>query len=279
MNDKKDILGAIGGNNAGASGNGGGEPDYKALYEQSQKELQTQRVEAGRLKQTSDELSAARKELEALKRAKRTEEAISALPDDLKNEVPDDIKRGAAIIAGKAVDSAIGGAMAGTEERLAKLERGAEEERNRATLARKREFEGKIASTYPDFVKGISEGGDKRDAWKKYMKHNAGSVNTALDTFDFDTLEYHIKNFYREIEVPLPSGNQDGSATPDPRATGGGASTQAVVLQPGKTYTAQEYQRILNDAQTKFQRHVISYKEYAGICDELTKAYKEGRVK
>jgi len=272
--ETENIMGAIGGTTAeGATG--GGEPDYKALYEESQKRLQSEKVEAGRLKHEVEVNSALRKELEELKKAKRTEEAISALPDDLKSEVPDDFKRGSAIIAQKAVDSA----MAGAEERLARLEQGAEAEKKRIEAAQKAEFAARINATFPGFAKSIGKGGDKYDAWVKYQKHNLGTIQAALASCDFDTLKYHIEMFLKEAGLPLPSGNQDGTAAPDPRSMGGGASTQAAVLQPGKTYTAQEYQRILNDAQTKFQRHAIGYKEYVGICDELTKAYKEGRVK
>ena len=272
--ETENIIGAIGGNPAEGT-NGNGEPDYKALYEEMQKKLQSEKVEAGRLKREVEENSALRKELAELKKAKRTEEAISALPDDLKTEVPDDFKRGSAIIAQKAVDSA----MAGAEERLARLEQGAEAERKRLEEVRRAEFVAKIEATFPGFAKSIGKGGDKYDAWIKYQKHNLGTLQAALASNDFDTMKYHIEMFHKEVGVPIPSGSQDGTAAPDPRSMGGGASTQAAVLQPGKTYTASEYQRILNEAQSKFQRHLIGYKEYVGICDELTKAYKEGRVK
>ena len=272
--ETENIIGAIGGTPADGT-TGGGEPDYKALYEEMQRKLQSEKVEAGRLKRSEEEKAALRKELEELKKAKRTEEAMNALPDDLKAEVPDDFKRGSAIIAQKAVDTA----MAGTEERLARLEQGAEAEKLRLESARKAEFAARINATFPGFAKSIGKGGDKYDAWVKYQRHNLGSIQAALASCDFDTLKYHIEMFHREAGIPVPSGSQDGAAAPDPRSMGGGASTQAAVLQPGKTYTAQEYQRILNDAQARFQRHVIGYKEYVGICGELTKAYKEGRVK
>ena len=100
--ETENIIGAIGGTPADGT-TGVGEPDYKALYEEMQRKLQSEKVEAGRLKRSEEEKAALRKELEELKKAKRTEEAMDALPDDLKAEVPDDFKRGSAIIAQKAV--------------------------------------------------------------------------------------------------------------------------------------------------------------------------------
>lgn len=269
----ENILGALGGNAAGADN--GGAPDYKALYEEAQKQLQTEKVEAGRLKQEVEKNAALRKELDELKKAKQAEDVISALPDDLKAEVPDDFKRGSALIAQKAAEMAV----AGQNERLARLEQEREEEKKRKAQAAQAEMLKRIDETFPGFGKSVLAGGDKHDAWNKYLVRNAPSVVKALNDADFDTMKYHVEMFFKGLELPLPSGSQDGSAAPDPRSMGGGVESQTVVLQPGKTYTANEYKRILDDAQGKFQRHLLSYKEYVGICEELSKAYKEGRVK
>ena len=232
----ENILGALGGNAAGADN--GGAPDYKALYEEAQKQLQTEKVEAGRLKQEVE-------------------------------------KRGSALIAQKAAEMAV----AGQNERLVRLEQEREEEKKRKAQEAQAEMLKRIDETFPGFGKSVLVGGDKHDAWNKYLVRNAPSVVKALNDADFDTMKYHVEMFFKGLELPLPSGSQDGSAAPDPRSMGGGVESQTVVLQPGKTYTANEYKRILDDAQGKFQRHLLSYKEYVGICEELSKAYKEGRVK
>lgn len=274
MNEKTEsIVGAIGGNAEGTEN--GGAPDYKALYEEAQRKLQSEKVEAGRLKKESEENAALRKQIEELKKSKRLEDAISALPEDLRSEVPDDLKRGSAIIANQAVDMAMQDANA----RIARLEEEREVERKAKTELARRELDERLATTFPGFARSIGKGGDKHEAWIKYQERNAQTLKSAIETSDFDTLKYHIEMFYKNLDLPLPSGDQGGSAAPEPRAMGGGVESQAVVLQPGKTYTAKEYQRILDDAQAKFQRHILSYKEYVGICDELSKAYKEGRVK
>lgn len=267
------IVGNLG---AGAEGgDNGGAPDYKALYEESQKSLQSERVEAGRLKKQVEENEALRKKIAELEQTKKVEDALNALPEDLKADVPDDFKRGSALIAQQTVDSA----MKTANERIARLEQEKEAEAKRKSELASRELDMRLAETFPGFGSSIAKGGDKHEAWAKYQMKNAPTINAAIQSNDFDTLKYHIEMFHRIHELPLPSGNQDGSAVPDPRSMGGGVESQAVVLQPGKTYTAQEYQRILTEAQEKFQRHLLTYKEYVGICEELSKAYKEGRVK
>lgn len=274
MNGKTEsIIGAIGGNAEG-SGNGGA-PDYKALYEETQKRLQSEKVEAGRLRKEIEANEALRKEIEDLKKSRQTEEAIAALPDDLKTEVPDDIQRTSAIIAQKSVDTA----MQGANERLARLEQEREEERRRRSELARRELDARLDSSFPGFGHDIAPGGDKREAWNKYQTMNAQTIAHAIETADFETLKYHIETFYRDLGLSLPSGDRGGAAAPDPRAIGGGIASQTATLQPGKTYTVNEYRRILDDAQAKFQRHVLSYKEYAGVCEELSRAYREGRVK
>ena len=268
--EKKDILGAIGGN--AADKNGVVEPDYKALYEEAQKELQTNKVEDGRLRKVNEELAAARKELDELRRSKRTEDAIGALPEDLQ-DMPDDIKRGAAIIAEKAVETAVGGAMAETNDRLARLEKEREESRASAERIRKDEFERRLSYTYYDFLKGISDGGDKREAWMKYRRFNEASIQSAIASCDYDTLEYHIKNFYREIDVPVPTAGQAYIA-PEPRPFSGGAP--AIPHGGGKTYTLDEYVALQEKCEKLFYENKAAYSE---LRDELEKAMAEGRVK
>lgn len=258
------------------SGGGGAEDatDYKTEYEKLQKQLQSERVEAGRLKKANEENAALRKELEELKSAQETEEAMEALPENLR-DLPDDYKQGAAVLAKHVVDKS-------NSERDAKMR--AMEERFEAEDKRRRveamgSFVNKIEAAYPGFLASIREGGDKKSAWIQYQKHNSATIKTALAEGDFETLSYHIGQFYSSLGIDAPLGNQDGSAAPDPHSFGGGASYLQRAVSPGKTYTANEYRNILDSAQTKFQNQQISYKDYSNICDELTRAYREGRVK
>jgi len=262
-----------GGDNVVAAGGAEDTTDYKAEFEKLQKQLQGERVEAGRLKKANEENAALRKRLEELEAQRGTEEAVNALPENLK-ELPDDYKQGAAALAKHMVDKA----NAARDAKMNEMEERFKAEEKRRRLEAMGSFVGRIEATFPGFLASIREGGDKKAAWVRYQRFNAATIKTALAESDFDTLSHHISQFYSSIGVAVPSGSQDGSAAPDPRSMGGGVQTQ-IPGGPGKTYSAEEYKRILDEAQTKFQSQQISYKDYSAICGELTKAYREGRVK
>lgn len=273
--DTQKAVEALGGGNAGGTSGGAGHApiDYKAEYEKVQRQLQGERVEAGRLKKANEENAALRKRLEELESQRGTEEALAALPENLR-ELPDDYKQGAAALAKHMVDKA----NAERDAKLQEMETRFEEGERRRRVEAMGSFVGRIESSYPGFIKSIGDGGDKQKAWVTYQRHNAATIKAAIAECDFDTLAYHIKSFYSSLGLDAPSGNQDGSAAPDPRAIGGGAQTQ-VTGGPGRTYSVEEYKRTMDEAQAKFQSQQISYRDYSAICGELTKAYREGRVK
>ncbi len=143
---------------------------------------------------------------------------------------------------------------------------------------RQREFVERLNASFPGFLNAIQPGGDKHEPWKKYQRYNAGTITNALDTGDYDTLAYHIRNFYSSfLGVSVPSAT-DG-ATPEPRNFAGGGSSQNLFAGDGREYTVKEYQDILGKAQADFHAHRISYQRYEEICGELSTAFKEGRVK
>ena len=265
--------GMLGGGDNGGGDHGEHEIDYKAEYEKMQKQLQGERVEAGRLKKANEENAALRKRIEELEAQHGTEEAVQSLPENLR-ELPEDYKQGAAVLAKHMVDKA----NAARDAKMKEMEARFEAESKRRRLEAMGSFVSKIEATYPGFLASIGNGGDKMAAWKKYQRFNAATIKAALAEGDFETLSHHIGQFYASIGVAAPSGNQDGSAAPDPRSMGGGVQTQ-IPGGPGKTYTVDEYKQILDEAQTKFNNQQISYKDYSAICGELTKAYREGRVK
>lgn len=262
-----------GGDNTEGSESGKSAIDYRAEYEKMQKQLQSERVESGRLKKANEENAALRKRLEELEAQKGTDEAVAALPENLR-DLPDDYKQGAAVLAKHMVDKA----NAERDAKMREMEARFDAESKRRRIEAMGSFVSKIEAAYPGFLASIGENGDKKAAWQKYQKYNAATIKSALAEGDFDTLSHHIGQFYGSIGVEVPSGSQDGSAAPDPRAMGGGVQTQ-ISVGSGRTYSVDEYKRILDEAQTKFNNQQMSYKDYSAICGELTKAYREGRVK
>lgn len=265
--------GGEGGGDGGGAGNGG-EVDYKARCAELEKQLQSAHVEGGRVKKLDGELKEARARIAELEQNAAREAALGELPEELK-DVPDDIKNTSLAIAQGLVKKA----MAGSEKRMKELEERVNNSENRRSQQTSLEFAQKVNAKYPGFFEAVTNGGDKKEAWDQYQIHNLATIQTAIRNCDFETLSYHIGQFYKSIDQLPPSGGQDGSAAPDPRAMGGGANTQTVGIQPGKTYSVQEWCQIRDEAQAKFQSQKISYKDYAAICDELTKAHREGRVK
>ena len=120
---------------------------------------------------------------------------------------------------------------------------------------------------------------EKESVLEKLQRFVPNGLQSKLDAAFVKAFQLIFEKGTVVIEKTYPSGGQDVSAAPDPRAMGGGANTQTVGIQPGKTYSVQEWCQIRDEAQAKFQSQKISYKDYAAICDELTKAHREGRVK
>ncbi len=277
MNEEtKKAVEALSGGSAGTKSTEGTDPkvDYKAECEKLQKQLQGERVETGRLKKANEENAALRKRLEELEARMGAEEAYDALPDRLKEELPDDYKQGAAALAKHMVDKA----NAERDAKLKEMEERLAQDEERRRVEAMGNFIERIKATYPGFTKSVSEGGDKQEAWIKYQQNNAESINAALADGNFKKLSYHIERFYSSLGLDVPSGNRDETAAPEPRAIGGG-DVAHLKSGTGKTYTVEEWKRTMDEAQTKHQSGQLSSKDYSAICAELTKAYQEGRVK
>ena len=250
---------------------GGDTTDWKAKYEEAQKALASARVDQGRVKKLDEEKKALEAKIAELSASRRSEAAISALPDDIREDMPEKFAQGTALVAQKMVDEALASRDAELRELKAKMAEGAE--RN-AAIARQ-QFGNRIEQEFPGFLKSaVMDGGDKHPAWVQYQRYNAASINAAVDACDFDVLKYHIEKFFRdELGVEPPSGGT-GAAAPDPSTTGGGTS---VALKPGKTYTWDEIDKLYDEIEVLRARG--DYKGMQQLSDEVERAQKEGRVK
>lgn len=251
----------------------GGEPDYKALYEKAQHDLDVAKVEQGRVRKLNEELQAKNARIAELEKGA----ALGALPENLKEGVPDEMKEAALLLSKGVVDKA----MAGQEERLAMLERQQKEEaeRRRADEARAQSeridaFMSSLKQAFPDFMKGLATDAAFKAAWEEYQVNNAESISAGFAACDFKKMSYHIKRFCESTDFD-PSGGRGEIAAPDPRSLGGGVPRTEAGGQ--KTYTLQEY----NSLQEKARRLREEYRfdEYRKLSRELEDAWSEGRVK
>ena len=263
-----------GGTAAGAPG--GDTTDWKAKYEESQRELASARVEQGRVKKLNEEKSELERQLAEARSARGVQSAIDALPDNLKTDTPEDYQKVAAIMAQRAVDEAVQKAEARRKAELDTVMSQMAERERREADAKRADFGSRIEREFPGFLKSaVMEGGDKHSAWVQYQRFNAASINTAVQNCDFETLAYHVRTFYRnELGVEPPSGGT-GAAAPDPSSTGGG---NAVRHDGGKKiYTAQEYQALEKQAMQARRRG--DFETYGKLNDELNTILAESRVK
>lgn len=263
---------ALAGGGAPAGNSGGGDTtDWKAKYEEAQKALASAKVDQGRVKKLDEEKKALEAKIAELSASRRSEAALSALPDDIREDMPENFAKGSALVAQRMVDEALASRDAELRELKAKMAEGAE--RN-AAIARQ-QFGNRIEQEFPGFLKSaVMDGGDKHPAWVQYQRYNAPSINAAVNACDFDTLAWHIRKFYSdELGIAPPSGGT-GAAAPDPSATGGGTS---VLVKPGKTYTWDEIDNLYDEIEVL--RSKGDKDGMKRLSDEIEKAQREGRVK
>ena len=256
---------------AGTQPGGGDATDWKAKYEETQRLLNSARVEQGRVKKLDEENKALQRQLEDERASRRTQNVIDGLPDEVKGDVPDDYLKAQAEIARRTADQALASRDAEMEALKAQLA----ERDERDVAARRQQFAARIDREFPGFFRdAVSEVGDKHAAWVQYQRYNAPSIVAATRSFDFDSLSWHIQQFYQNmLGIAAPSGGT-GAAAPDPSPTGGGKPVHA---ETQKTYTAQEYAELEKKAMRL--RRMGDYAAYRKLDEELSNILAEGRVK
>ena len=269
MNEMEELEKVLTGENVGQATSGaenGGADASAARIAELEKQLQRERVEQGRLNKANEELAQLRKENEALKAEKGRASVLDRVSQESLEGIPDNIQR----FTSEAVDAAVKAERERHEKEMEGMRAASADQARRL-------FNERMDGSFPGLLAKIRPGGELAEAWAKYQRPNAASIVGAIRNGDFETLKWHIEHFQAESGVSITSGDGGKATTADPRSMGGG------VAQPqggvGKTYTVAEYTRLMDQAQSKFQRHELSGNDYRGICAELEKAYREGRVK
>lgn len=268
--ETKDTMEALGikTDDAGAKNPTDGGVDYKAKYEAAMQELASAKVEQGRVKRLDGDLKAAKSRIAELER----QTAIGELPEEL-SDVPTSIKETALHLSQHVAQKAV----ADIDGRMARLEQSVEEGK-RVQMARLSEdFVAQLNQKFPEFVKGLKDGGAFKSAWDEYQLYNKASIEDAFSRLDINALSYHIERFYESHGVD-PSGGRDPNAAPDPRGASGGAGAQPN-FGTKKVYTPEKWEGEFDDLQTQYERGAIGANEYAARRQDLLNAYKEGRVK
>lgn len=255
---------ALAGGGSGGGDAGGEAVDWKARYEEMAHKYQTSQVEQGRVKKLTEENNALKKQLEELNTSTQIQDAINDLPEEMRNDVPEEILKSQTFLAKRAAERAFAAQAA---ELQAVKDQMAGRSRD--------QFAARIEQEFPGFLReAVTEGGDKHKAWVAYQRFNAASINAATNARDFDTLAWHIRTFYaNELGVTPPSGGT-GAAAPDPSAIGGG---QPAAARPGKTYTWDEIDKLYDEIERL--RACGDRDGMKRLSDEVERAQREGRVK
>jgi hypothetical protein len=256
---------ALAGRGALAATTGGDTTDWKAKYEEAQRELASAKVEQGRVKKLDEQVKALQAENAKLSSSRGVQSVIDGLPPEMKEGFTEDSLRAQALIAQRAVEAA----NAERDAQIAQMRAEQAERDRRNAQAAEVAFGQMIEQRYPGFLRSaVAEGGDKHGAWVEFVEYYGPSINAAYNAQDFKRLSWFIEKFYTEkLELPPPSGGL-GAAAPDPSATGGGTPTTRI--HGDKTYTADEINALFDKKEAARDRG--DWAEVKRLSDEINRA-------
>lgn len=246
----------------------GGGADYGRLAE-LERELQSQKVENGRAKALAKRV----KELEEENRrlAQERDDALSRNKDYL-SEIPEDMRDQVDPVQVKAFGRMLDRRMSERRD-----EEDAWRRKREAEAAREREEDllRKIEQSFPGFLRDTQPGGDKYDAWMKFLKDNGDAVKAAYANANMSGLSTLFNAFLSQAGVQT----RGASLTETPRPTSVAIEDIANPNGPRRTYTQAEYASLLDEAGTKVRSGKISRQDYERVREELSRAREEGRIR
>lgn len=237
-----------------------------------ERQLQQERVEKGRLRQTNDELRSAREEIARLKAERdsliRRERASDYLNEDERMAI-DDEQLG---VIEKMVDGRLGEAKAETARLREELSRRDADAAGR----REREFNEKVEALVPGLVAAIT--GENRDAWMKWAgeRRRAASVRDAFSSLDADTVAEFLGEFASEMGIRADGGGI--AARPRSSHSYGGGGNAGAPRGDSTVYTVEQYGDELRRAASDYDAGKITLEERRAVERKFDRALAEGRV-
>lgn len=263
MNAKEELNALTGGN----ADKPAPEVDWEARYRELESKVENDRLSnKGRWDKVNAENAELRQKLSEAMAHRSEDDALSALSEDERAALPDEVL--------SALGKVAAGAKADAERRMMEIEseRRAEAEARRESATG--EFLARIDREFPGVRASIMTGGVNRDAWMSYYGPNKQTIDYALSSGDFDTFAYHLRQFYSyHLGSDIPSGTGSSAAEPPPMACGNGPASG---MNANRRYTAQEYQQLEERAMKLRQSGRLE--EYRKLSDELDNILAEGRV-
>lgn len=251
---------------------GDGQADRIAQLE---RELQQERVEKGRLRQTNDELRKAQEEIARLKA--ENAKLSTRRPDDyLSAEEREKIDADQLAVIDKVVQGRMGDASAAVKAENDRLRE--EMARRNASEAemRKAQFDAEVERIAPGLVAAISDG--HIGEWQKWRgeRRRASSVNDAFATFDAATAADFIMEF---AEAHGIRAQEDGvAARPQTSYSLRGGNRPPAKRGDANVYTVEQVSQALRAAASDYEAGRITIEERRAIQKKYDAAYAEGRV-
>lgn len=233
-----------------------------------ERELQTERIEKGRLRAANDELRKAKDEIARLKA--ENAKLSARRPDDyLSAEDRAKIDNEQLDVIGKVIDGRMGDfaeRMRAENERLAQA----------SAAVRKTQFDAEVERLAPGLVQTVAQ--DHRDDWTRWSqeRRRAASVRAAFESFDAATVADFLQEFAQSKGIH-PQG--DGlAARPSASYSPRGGARPAPAQGDSRIYTADEVNAALRAAAADCDAGRITLDERRAIQKKYDAAYAEGRV-
>lgn len=255
--------------NLGSEGNAGqGGADYGRVAE-LERELQSMRVENGRAKALADQVRERDAEIERL----RAElDKARAGNRDIMSEIPEDLREQVDPVTAKALGAVMDKRLQSQRDEFNALRRRREEED--ARLAEER-FLGQIEQAFPGFLRDTNAGGDKFDAWNKFLEVNRPAVFAAFKARNLGAFSTLVNSFFRDAGVQTRGQGQ----TETPRPASVASMDFANPNGQKRVYSVAEYASLIEKAGTDFRSGAITLEDYKKVRNELSAAKAEGRVR
>lgn len=234
--------------------------DWKQRCEELEKQLNSSRVEEGRVRKLSEELKARDEELAQLKATKDEERLLSNLSEEEINDIPPEILN----VAKKLVRNGMDSVQSDYDKRMRDYEA---RMANNNLEAVRQQMLARIDERYPHFRSDVNVGGDKHAAWGAYRRYNQASITDAVNTGDFEAFSYHVEAFYRNhLGVDVPTRGLEAAAS-DPTTTSAANRSYTV---DGKPITEEELDTYYEEVERARDRN--DYAEVKRLTEIIRKA-------
>lgn len=239
-----------------------------------ERELQQERVEKGRLRQTNDELRKAQEELARLKAENAT--LRQRKPGDFLSDEEKEMLSEEQLAA---IDKVTRGRIAEASEAQK-----AENARLRDEIARrdadmsgraKAQFNAEVERLAPGLAAAVNE---QAAEWKKWAgdRRRAASVAQAFASNDAETVAEFLQEFAESKGIRA---NGDGlAARPNSSFSQRGGSRPAATSGDTATYTVEQYGEAMRRAGEDLSAGRITADEYRAIRKKFDTALNEGRI-